>query len=47
MMVSIFDIQLNFIEGRRDKLQSVHYDKGPSLSWSYGSWIYNYLCNHH
>ena len=18
---------------------------GPSLSWSYGSWIYNYLCN--
>jgi len=19
--------------------------KGPSSSWSYGSWIYNYLCN--
>jgi len=19
--------------------------KGPSWSWSYGSWIYNYLCN--
>ena len=19
--------------------------QGPSLSWSYGSWIYNYLCN--
>ena len=19
--------------------------KGPSCSWSYGSWIYNYLCN--
>ena len=19
--------------------------KGPSLPWSYGSWIYNYLCN--
>jgi len=18
----------------------------PSSSWSYGSWIYNYLCNH-
>jgi hypothetical protein len=18
---------------------------GPSLSWTYGSWIYNYLCN--
>jgi len=18
---------------------------GPSWSWSYGSWIYNYLCN--
>jgi hypothetical protein len=21
-------------------------NKGPSWSWSYGSWIYNYLCNH-
>jgi hypothetical protein len=21
------------------------YVKGPSWSWSYGSWIYNYLCN--
>ena len=20
--------------------------KWPPLSWSYGSWIYNYLCNH-
>jgi hypothetical protein len=20
--------------------------KGPSWSWLYGSWIYNYLCNH-
>jgi hypothetical protein len=19
---------------------------GPSWSWSYGSWIYNYMCNH-
>jgi len=19
---------------------------GPSWSWSYGSWIYNYLCHH-
>jgi len=19
--------------------------KGPSWSWSYGSWIYNWLCN--
>ena len=19
--------------------------EGPSWSWSYGSWIYNYLCN--
>jgi len=19
--------------------------KGPSWPWSYGSWIYNYLCN--
>ena len=21
------------------------YIKGPSWPWSYGSWIYNYLCN--
>ena len=21
-------------------------NKGPSWSWSYGSWIYNYLCNY-
>jgi hypothetical protein len=21
------------------------FNKGPSWSWSYGSWIYNYLCN--
>ena len=21
--------------------------RDPSWSWSYGSWIYNYLCNHH
>jgi len=20
--------------------------EGPSWLWSYGSWIYNYLCNH-
>jgi len=20
-------------------------EEGPSWSWSYGSWIYNYLCN--
>jgi len=20
-------------------------DLGPSWSWSYGNWIYNYLCN--
>ena len=24
---------------------STSYQKGPSWSWSYGSWIYNYLCN--
>jgi hypothetical protein len=23
----------------------VYISKGPSWSWSYGSWIYNYLCN--
>jgi heme/copper-type cytochrome/quinol oxidase subunit 4 len=23
----------------------LHYRTGPSRSWSYGSWIYNYLCN--
>jgi hypothetical protein len=24
---------------------SLHCTLGPSWSWSYGSWIYNYLCN--
>jgi hypothetical protein len=23
-----------------------HIFQGKSMSWSYGSWIYNYLCNH-
>jgi len=27
------------------KLPSLHFIKGPSWSWLYGSWIYNYLCN--
>jgi len=22
-------------------------NQGPYWPWSYGSWIYNYLCNHH
>jgi len=26
-------------------LVSSNFLKGPSWSWSYGSWIYNYLCN--
>ena len=25
----------------------LHRNLGSSWSWSYGSWIYNYLCNHH
>jgi hypothetical protein len=24
---------------------SIYCNQGPSWSWSYGSWIYNYLCN--
>jgi len=24
---------------------TLHYFKEPSWSWSYGRWIYNYLCN--
>ena len=29
-------------------IQDDHYftDQGPLWPWSYGSWIYNYLCNH-
>jgi hypothetical protein len=23
----------------------IYTSQGPSWSWSYGSWIYNYLCN--
>ena len=26
-------------------LSNFTYFQGPSWSWSYGSWIYNYLCN--
>jgi hypothetical protein len=25
--------------------KQLYWEKGPSWSWSYGSWIYNYLCN--
>ena len=25
--------------------KTLHQYRGPSWSWSYGSWIYNYLCN--
>jgi len=24
---------------------NTYFYKGPSCPWSYGSWIYNYLCN--
>jgi len=27
------------------KYMYISYQTGPSWSWSYGSWIYNYLCN--
>jgi len=26
-------------------IRSLYSKKGPSWSWSYGSWIYNSLCN--
>jgi len=29
----------------RTKYQYPWYMAGPSWSWSYGSWIYNYQCN--
>jgi len=25
--------------------ENIKFKEGPSWSWSYGSWIYNYLCN--
>jgi hypothetical protein len=27
------------------KVRSQSLGRGPSWQWSYGSWIYNYLCN--
>jgi len=27
------------------KLRSISLKHGQSWSWSYGSWIYNYICN--
>jgi len=26
-------------------MKQVSLPKGPSWPWSYGGWIYNYLCN--
>jgi hypothetical protein len=40
-------IDLN-IKGKINKIAIKRYTvnlQGPSWSWSYGSWIYNYLCN--
>jgi hypothetical protein len=38
-----FKIQSYFLQIWRFQLISFYV--GPSWSWSYGSWIYNYLCN--
>ena len=49
--ISLVDIELDSAWDKnyhllsiRVRLVSVH-SEGPLWSWSYGSWIYNYLCN--
>jgi len=37
----MYSIQQVFVLYRRYRQ-----DERPPWSWSYGSWIYNYLCNH-
>jgi len=36
--------QLNLLNAKIQKNVSLN-NKGPLWPWSYGSWIYNYLCN--
>ena len=40
--IHIFAISIHF---SYSTISIFQIDKGPSWPWSYGSWIYNYLCN--
>jgi len=40
-----FDKHLTFTCTLRTKTMPIHIFEGPSWSWSYGSWIYNNMCN--
>ena len=45
-MVSLrFDKHLTFTCTLKAKTIPIHLFEGPSWSWSYGSWIYNNMCN--
>jgi len=41
------DISLKYITYfcYRKSVLYILFNEGPSCTWSYGSWIYNYLCN--
>jgi hypothetical protein len=41
---SLIYVMLNFLSCSFTYIHILSY-QGPSWSWSYGSWIYNYLCN--
>ena len=45
----VFLSKLLYLKSKNYHIQGCHYmlhiSDGPSLSWSYGSWIYYYLCN--
>jgi len=43
-MLDVF-MEINKDVRRVSNTISTNWTKGPSFSWSYGSWIYNYICN--
>ena len=43
--IFIYTSALNFRHTIFNHISRFKWFKGPSWPWSYGSWIYNYLCN--
>jgi len=45
LSVQSVPITTNVVSSNPAQAMYTRYIMGPSWSWSYGSWIYNYLCN--
>jgi hypothetical protein len=43
--VMVFNASVKNISAISSRMIKSYFTRGPSWSWSYGSWIYNYLCN--